>query len=68
MGFADAMMLAKKVGADVETDKTAINSYFLYSDDQGNNHAVWLLDAISFWNSYRFISTRDVSGISFWRM
>jgi spore germination protein YaaH len=63
LGFSDAMLLAQQNGAEVQTDKEAVNSYFKYQDDSGRSHDVWLLDAVSCWNQY-VAASRARSGSS----
>ena len=40
MGFDDTLVLANQVGADVETDKTAVNTHFAYKDSNNDLHDV----------------------------
>lgn len=68
LSFDEAMLLAGQVGADVETDKDSINSHFSYVDEKGDNHDVWLLDAVSLWNQVVSLKNRNVYGVSLWRI
>ena len=68
MGFDDAMVLADEVGADVETDKTAVNAHFSYKDKNGDAHDVWLLDGISLWNQVQTAFDSKTAGVGIWRL
>ncbi len=68
LSFSDAMSLAHRHEADVETDANSVNSHFIYTDDDDDKpHQVWLLDAISAWNQYRLACKANVCGIALWR-
>jgi Glycosyltransferases, probably involved in cell wall biogenesis len=68
LSFDETMMLASDVGADVQTDKDAVNSTFEYEDNKKQKHAVWLLDSISMWNQQKEIEKAGVKGVAFWRL
>jgi spore germination protein YaaH/peptidoglycan/xylan/chitin deacetylase (PgdA/CDA1 family) len=68
LSFDETMLLAKDVGADVQTDDQNINSYFSYKDELGQIHNVWMLDAISMWNQLQAIHKTNLAGISLWRL
>ena len=67
IGFYDAIRLATRFGAQVETDSTTINSRFAYKDDAGKNHRVWLLDAVSAWNEVLTVRRSGARGLAVWR-
>lgn len=68
LSFDEAMMLAKDVGAEVETDNSAVNSTFEYEDDNKQKHQVWILDGISLWNQQMETEKVGAKGIALWRL
>jgi len=68
ISFDESMVLAKEVGADIETDKQAVNSEFSYQASGGDKHEVWMLDAISLWNEMCVIEEKGIKGVSVWRL
>lgn len=68
MSFDEAMLLAGNVGADVQTEPDSKNCYFSYKDNNGNDHVVWLLDAVSLWNQMQVLENEKPFGVSLWRL
>jgi peptidoglycan-N-acetylglucosamine deacetylase len=68
MSFDETMLLAGEVGADVQTEINSKNCYFLYKDNNGDEHVVWLLDAVSLWNQMQVLESENVYGVSLWRL
>jgi spore germination protein YaaH/peptidoglycan/xylan/chitin deacetylase (PgdA/CDA1 family) len=68
LSFAEAMSLAAEFGAWVETDGTALNSTFAYTDYDGVSHQVWLLDAVSAWNQMALVREWGARGVALWRL
>lgn len=68
LSFDEAMVLANEVGADIETDKEAVNSGFSYRDRNGDEHRVWFLDGVSLWNEIQALEEKGACGIALWRL
>ncbi len=68
LGFEDALGLAERVHASITTDGDTFNSGFTYADGDARTHQVWFLDAVSAWNELVFARSRNVRGVSLWRM
>ena len=68
LGFDEVMVLADRNQADVETDEATLNSRFSYSEDNGDRHEVWFLDAVSAWNQMLELRKLGVRGASLWRL
>jgi peptidoglycan-N-acetylglucosamine deacetylase len=68
LSFAESMSLANEFGAWVETDGTAVNSTFAYTDYDGGEHRVWFLDAVSAWNQLALVREWGCRGVSLWRL
>lgn len=68
LSFDETMILANEVGADVETDKASKNCLFSYTDNIGDYHKVWILDAITLWNEMQKLQKEHILGVSLWRL
>jgi peptidoglycan-N-acetylglucosamine deacetylase len=68
ISFYDAASLAERAGATIETDSETINSRFSYRDEEGKNHQVWLLDAVSAWNEVVTVRRTEARGLAVWRL
>ncbi len=68
LGFDEVMAVAARNQADAETDERTLNSTFTYDDDNGEQHKVWFLDAVTAWNQMLEVRTRGIKGMSLWRL
>lgn len=72
LSFAQALARASLRGATVKTDERWINSTYRYADDQGDQHVVFFLDAVSIWNEYRAARAASggsgLAGFALWRL
>ena len=68
LSYAEAMILAADVQADVEASGEEMNPTFTYQDDKEQAHEVWLLDAIAAWNQVSIARKQQVHGFSLWRL
>ena len=68
LSYAEAMILASDVQADVEATGEEMNSTFTYQDDKDQRHEVWFLDAIAAWNQVTMARKLKVHGFSLWRL
>ena len=61
-----AVLLAKKVGANIQYDNTAQAPYFNYYDRDRKRHEVWFDDARSITARLKLVDTYDLGGVSYW--
>lgn len=63
----EAWRIARESSAQIQFDPVSGNAHFSYYQD-GHNHEVWLLDAVSVWNQLRSIDDSNVWGVALWRL
>ncbi|MFN3808430.1 glycosyltransferase [Asticcacaulis sp.] len=63
----DAWLIAHDSDAPVSYDRATGNSGFAYQEN-GVNHEVWLLDAVSAWNQLLAVHASDAYGVALWRL
>ena len=63
----EALGLAARHDANVEAGEQDVNSHFHYVDEDGLNHDVWMLDAVSAWNQYLYARRSGLRGAALWR-
>jgi peptidoglycan-N-acetylglucosamine deacetylase len=66
--FQEAMLAARDSEAEVKFDPTTLNPYFLYEEDEGSQHAVWFLDAVTAFNQIRAAGGYGCAGFALWRL
>ena len=70
--YQGALLMAQKYRSDekpedvVDFDDEALNPTFWYTDDDGKDHEVWFLDAITAANEWLIAQTYGVRGIGVW--
>jgi peptidoglycan-N-acetylglucosamine deacetylase len=70
--YQGALLLAQKYRSDekpedvVDFDSTALNPTFWYEDDEGNEHEVWFLDAITAANEWMIAQDYGIRGVGIW--
>lgn len=70
--YQGALLLAQRYRSDdkpeyvVDYDADALNPTFWYEDDEGNEHEVWFLDAITAANEWMIAQTYGVRGVGVW--
>ncbi|MCX8043503.1 MAG: glycosyltransferase [Desulfobacterota bacterium] len=68
ISFADAMACAVAAGAAVQThDQDLIGPHFAYAMKR-QEHTVWFLDAVTFFNQLRYAVQKDTGGIALYRI
>ncbi|MEH3046204.1 MAG: glycosyltransferase [Sphingomonas adhaesiva] len=67
LGIADAWALATRAGVVPTFDAASGNSHFAYAAD-GQDHQVWLLDAMSAANQMAVIRRTGAAGVALWRL
>ncbi len=67
LSYGQAIALAKKTGANIQTEIKSVNSTFSYKDSNGDYHEVWMLDAISLWNEIQSLKNYNFYGIAIYR-
>ena len=66
--FHEAMVVARDSGAVVSSDPASLNPTFAYVDDQGRDHSVWFLDAVSAFDQLRAADAWRPRGYGLWRL
>jgi len=49
-------------------DPVSLNTYFQYADEDGDNHTVWMEDALSTYNQWRVARDVGVNGFALWAL
>ncbi len=63
-----AVELADEVGAPIEYNEVSQAPYFIYYDDQGNQHQVWFEDARSIESKLDVFSEYGFEGVGYWNI
>ena len=66
--FHEAMRNAQDAGAPIRMDDDALNPTYSYTDDNGDNHVVWFLDAVTLFNQIKVSDAWKPRGYGLWRM
>jgi cellulose synthase/poly-beta-1,6-N-acetylglucosamine synthase-like glycosyltransferase len=52
----------------IKYDRQALNNYFYYYDDDGYQHEVWMLDAVSMYNHLNILKDYNNKGVAIWAL
>jgi cellulose synthase/poly-beta-1,6-N-acetylglucosamine synthase-like glycosyltransferase/spore germination protein YaaH/peptidoglycan/xylan/chitin deacetylase (PgdA/CDA1 family) len=66
--FHEATLAAKDSGATIGFDPQGLNPSFSYRDDEGSDHDVWFLDAVSLFNQVKVADAWRPHGYAVWRL
>ena len=66
--FHEAMRNAQDAGATIDMDDDALNPTYGYTDDNGDDHVVWFLDATTLFNQVKVTDAWKPRGYGLWRM
>jgi hypothetical protein len=66
--FHEAMRNAQDAGATIRMDDNALNPTYQYTDDNGDEHVVWFLDAVTLFNQIKVSDPWKPRGYGLWRM
>jgi peptidoglycan/xylan/chitin deacetylase (PgdA/CDA1 family)/spore germination protein YaaH/GT2 family glycosyltransferase len=66
--FHEAMRNAQDAGATIDMDDDALNPTYGYTDDNGDDHVVWFLDATTLFNEVKVTDEWKPRGYGLWRM
>ncbi|MBU4435730.1 MAG: glycosyltransferase [Alphaproteobacteria bacterium] len=66
--FHEAMRNAQDAGATIRMDDAALNPTYDYTDDNGDKHQVWFLDAVTLFNQIKVTDPWRPRGYGLWRM
>lgn len=66
--FHEAMRNAQDAGATIRMDDDALNPTFQYTDDNGDDHIVWFMDAVTLFNEVKVSDPWKPRGYGLWRM
>jgi len=64
----DAWLHAHESESDIELDGDALNPHFAYEDDNGTQHQVWYLDAVTTVNQMRAARRLGIRTFALWRL
>ena len=65
---ADALALARRMGAPVTRDPISANAHFAYVDARGVHREVWMVDGPAFALERRLASAFKPQGVALWRL
>ena len=71
ISFQQAILAAKDSldkPSDIKFDQATKNPYFTYTEDDGKNHSVWFLDAVTAYNELKAAKPYNVAGFALWRL
>lgn len=63
-----AITLARQQHAEIQFDEGAQAPFFIYTDEQGNQHEVWFEDARSIQAKFNLIKELGLRGIAYWKL
>jgi cellulose synthase/poly-beta-1,6-N-acetylglucosamine synthase-like glycosyltransferase/spore germination protein YaaH/peptidoglycan/xylan/chitin deacetylase (PgdA/CDA1 family) len=66
--FHESTVLANDSGANIEFDSDALSPHFAYKDEDGLDHQVWFLDAVTLYNEMKVSSPFMPRGFALWRL
>jgi peptidoglycan/xylan/chitin deacetylase (PgdA/CDA1 family) len=69
--FQQAVLAAKESlddPSDIQFDPQEKNPHFEYTEDDGKDHNVWFLDAVTAFNQIRLAQNYKVGGLALWRL
>lgn len=66
--FHEAMRNAQDAGATIRMDPDVLNPTYEYTDDNGDNHVVWFMDAVTLFNQVKVTDPWRPRGYALWRM
>ncbi len=68
VSFQQALINARDSDAQIEYDAAAGNPHYNYEEEDGSNHIVWFLDAVTAFNQMRAASGYHPAGFALWRL
>lgn len=68
ISFAEAIHLADSMDAGVDLDTVSLNEYFQFNEQDGDEHQIWMLDALTVWNNLNSLKNSGVGGFALWRL
>lgn len=68
MTFQEAVLAARDSEAPIQFDTATRNPYFKYEEENGAQHTVWFLDAVTAFNQTRAARERRAAGFALWRL
>ncbi len=66
--FEEAVLSAKESEADIRLDGASLNPTFEYVEEDGREHHVWLLDAVTAFDQLSVLEALHPRGIALWRL
>jgi cellulose synthase/poly-beta-1,6-N-acetylglucosamine synthase-like glycosyltransferase/peptidoglycan/xylan/chitin deacetylase (PgdA/CDA1 family)/spore germination protein YaaH len=68
MTFHEATLAAHDSGVFIDYDQSSLNPTFSYAEEDGAQHEVWFLDAVTMYNQMRAADAWRPRGYAVWRM
>lgn len=71
VSFQEALLTAKESlesPAGIKFDPASRNPYFEYTEEDGKDHSVWFLDAVTAYNQIKSASEYKPAGFALWRL
>lgn len=66
IGYGEAMRRAARPRGRIEFSPDALNTTVHWADDQGRQHVIWLLDAVSLRNQRKALTRYPLAGVAIW--
>jgi cellulose synthase/poly-beta-1,6-N-acetylglucosamine synthase-like glycosyltransferase/peptidoglycan/xylan/chitin deacetylase (PgdA/CDA1 family)/spore germination protein YaaH len=66
--FHEATLNAHDSGVDIDYDSDSLNPTYSYAEEDGTEHEVWFLDAVTFYNQMHVADAWRPRGYAVWRM
>ena len=66
--FHEATLNAHDSGVDIGFDKSSLNPNYAYANEDGTQHQVWFLDAVTLYNQVHVADAWRPRGYAVWRM
>ncbi|WP_404456926.1 glycosyl hydrolase family 18 protein [Oceanobacillus kapialis] len=63
-----AITIARENNAEIQFDPGSQAPFFIYTDNEGNQHEVWFEDARSIQAKFNLIKELDLRGIAYWKL
>ena len=71
VSFQESLLAAKESldrPEDIKFDPASKTPYFTYTEDDGKDHSVWFLDAVTAYNELEIAKPYNVAGFALWRL
>ncbi len=66
--FQEAVLAARDSDAEIDFDDDSLNPHFSFVEDDGSQHEIWLLDAVTTFNEVHAADPYRPAGYALWRL